>query len=82
MMKKICAFLSILIMAVTFVAPGANAAATNLPMGDIGDYGTWATENNRQIITNNLKTDLYSVRYKFENDDSDLKTKFENFLKK
>ncbi|MCQ2581659.1 MAG: hypothetical protein MJ170_01615 [Alphaproteobacteria bacterium] len=58
MMKKICAFLSVLIMAITFVAPGANAAGTDLPMGDIGDYGTWATENNRQIITNNLKTDL------------------------
>lgn len=34
------------------------AESTNLPMGDIGDFGTWATENNRGKFVTQITGDI------------------------
>lgn len=55
MLKSICKFLSILLIAVTFTG-GANAAL-NIPTGDIGDFGSWATDINRDLIVASMQND-------------------------
>lgn len=58
MIKKICKFLSKMIVAIMFASVLVPAfATTNLPggtAGDIGDFGTWATEHNRDVFIDNL----------------------------
>ena len=58
MIKKICKFLSKMIAAILFAcALTPSFAATNIPgstMGDIGDFGSWATEYNRDVFIDNL----------------------------
>lgn len=46
-----------MIFTIIVCAP-CHSATSNLPMGDIGDNGTWATENNLNQITNNLQNDI------------------------
>lgn len=59
MLKRICKFLSFIIIAITFI--GAASAATNLITGDIGDYGTWATNTNKNIIVASMTNDIEAI---------------------
>lgn len=45
-------------MAVSFTVPVIAHAATNLPMSEIGDYGTWATDGNMELFTSEVKRDI------------------------
>lgn len=60
-MKNYIKFLSrILMCAITVCAllGGASYGASNIPMGDVGDHGTWATAHNRDEFTTKISTDL------------------------
>lgn len=56
MVKRICKFLSVIITTILFV--GGAYAASNLGTGDIGDYGTWATGTNREMVVGSLTHDI------------------------
>ena len=54
-------FLSIIMMAVCLIGISAPicVAESNLSgFGDIGDFGKWATEHNREILVGNMKSDI------------------------
>ena len=57
-----CIFACFLIIAST-----SSFAATNLPMADVGDFGVWATENNFNLFTQELKNDLSQFEMGLEN---------------
>jgi hypothetical protein len=53
-------FLSVIVIAFcvcAFYTP-VFAVSTDLVTGDIGDYGAWTTEHNREVLVDNLKTDI------------------------
>ena len=51
-----CLYLCLMLYALCSVSAHAES---NLPSpGEIGNYGSWATEHNRELITNNLFADL------------------------
>lgn len=50
--KAIVAIIAILLYTPVF------AVSNNLATGDIGDYGVWTTEHNREVIVDSLKTDI------------------------
>ena len=61
-MKKIIKrFLSIVcitsVMAV-FATPAHTATIGNITTGDIGEYGKWATDHNREVLLGNVQNDL------------------------
>ena len=64
-LRKILSGISIVILAVGLVS-SAFGASVNLPMGDIGDYGTWATENNREKFTTQLSSDVEQFHGDFQ----------------
>lgn len=41
---------------------GAFAAESNMPMSDIGDFGTWATDNNRKLLIDDMDRDIDKFR--------------------
>ena len=57
MLKRICKFLSIIVLAISCVG-GAAYAESNLHVADIGEYGTWATDANREKIVSDLSHDI------------------------
>lgn len=68
MMNIIKKFLSIIFIACVTNAyvPQSFAAATgNLVTGDIGDYGTWTTQENQNKILENTKNDLNEFESEF-----------------
>ncbi len=68
-MKTLRRILSGLFIVITTVGLTASAfaATTNMPMGDIGDYGTWATENNRIKFTTEITHDMEQFQGDFQN---------------
>lgn len=54
--KWIFSKIIICITACLLIVPAYSA--TNLPMAEIGDHGTWATEANMQLFQNNLRNDI------------------------
>lgn len=48
--------ISVIAAVMMFALPGVGA--TNVPTGDIGDYGAWTTTNNLRQITKNMSDDL------------------------
>ena len=56
----------IVVVMVIGVATTAFGAASNVPMPDVGDYGTWATENNRQLFVSELTSDVDSFSSNFQ----------------
>lgn len=64
-MKILRKILTVLI--VTLCLGGvAFGAVSNLPAADIGDFGTWATENNQKRFTSNLSDDVNQFQKKFQ----------------
>lgn len=64
-MKVLRKFLSVLIMAFC-LGGGAYAASVNLPAPDIGDHGTWATENNHARFVSALSNDVQQFQATFQ----------------
>ncbi|MBQ2005198.1 MAG: hypothetical protein II219_00095, partial [Alphaproteobacteria bacterium] len=56
MLKNICKFLSILLVA--FTCNVSVAATANIPNGNIGDYGSWATKENHEMLMSAMKEDF------------------------
>ena len=68
MQRFIRAFLSklfIIAISLCFVAP-VFCAETNLPAGDIGDYGSWTTEVNQKHFVNTISTDIEQFQGEFQ----------------
>ena len=65
-LRRILSKLSIVILAVGLVT-SAFGAASNLPMGDIGDHGAWTTENNRAKFTSQISDDITAFQGDFQN---------------
>ena len=60
-------FLSKLFIAIVYAALSLSAfAGTNVPSGDIGDYGSWATENNMTAFKESLSNDLNQFSVDFQ----------------
>lgn len=60
MRKYVKKFLSVIVMAlcvISFATPNF-AAESNFDMGDIGDFGAWTTEHNRDALLENIKKDV------------------------
>ena len=68
-MKSLRKILSKIFVAVlaTVLVTSAFGATANLPMGDIGDHGTWATENNREKLLTNITHDVEQFSGDFQN---------------
>ena len=64
-LRKILSKISVVVLAVGLVSSAFGASA-NLPMGDIGDYGSWATENNREKLTTQISTDIEQFNGDFQ----------------
>ncbi|MBE6460171.1 MAG: hypothetical protein E7009_04295 [Alphaproteobacteria bacterium] len=56
MLKRVWKFLSVIMVAISI--SGMAGAATNFGTPDIGDYGTWATTANREMVVSNLQNDI------------------------
>ncbi len=46
----------------------ACAAGGNLDPGDIGDYGVWTTEHNREVLIQNISHDVKEFQTQYERD--------------
>ena len=64
-LHKILSKIFVIVLTVGLVMP-AIGATSNLPMGDIGDHGTWATDNNRETLVSTLKTDVQAFEANFQ----------------
>ena len=64
-MNMIRKFLSVILMAAC-LGGGAWGASSNLAMPDVGDHGTWATENNRQLFITELSGDIAAFQGNFQ----------------
>lgn len=64
-LRKILSKIFVVCLAVGLITPVLGASA-NLPMGDIGDHGTWATENNREKFTTQLSGDIEQFQGEFQ----------------
>ena len=65
-MKTLRKFLSVIVLAFSLIGgiTSGYCAETNIPteseygMADVGDYGSWATENNRNRFISGLTYDI------------------------
>lgn len=64
-MKLLRKFFSVLIMLLC-LGGTAFAATANLPAPDVGDHGTWATENNRDRFVADVSGDITSFQGEFQ----------------
>ena len=68
MIRNIRRFLTAIILTLAvWGAPCGARAASNVPMGDIGDYGTWLTEHNVAEFTNNMRNDMQAFQASAQN---------------
>lgn len=63
--RKILSCLVILFVCLFGIA-GNVMAATNIPLGDIGEYGNWITKDNMAIVNNNMSSDATSFTSDFK----------------
>lgn len=63
--RNILSKLAVIVIAIG-VATSAFGAVSNTPMPDIGDHGTWATENNRQLFVSELTSDVDNFSGNFQ----------------
>ena len=64
-LRKILSKIFIVCLAVGLITP-VMGASVNLPLGDIGDHGTWATENNREKFITHLSGDIEQFQGEFQ----------------
>lgn len=65
---KVCKWIlsKIMICITAFLLVIPAYSATNLPMSEIGDYGTWLTETNNELFTTKIKNDLTEFQSTFQ----------------
>lgn len=63
--KKFLSFIGIAICVVSFCTP-VFAAQTNLVTGDIGNFGVWTTEHNREQLVSDITNDMTGFESGFE----------------
>lgn len=63
--KKFLSFIAIAICAISFFAP-VFAADANFVTGDIGDFGKWTTEHNREQLVSDIQNDMTNFESGFE----------------
>ena len=63
--RKFLPKLFVIVLAIGLVSTAFGATA-NLPMGDIGDYGTWATDNNREKFVSQVSDDINEFQCDFQ----------------
>lgn len=56
-LKKFLSKILVAILAICLIVP-AFATESNLPMADVGEFGTWATENNHERFVEKMTTDV------------------------
>ena len=61
-MRKILSVLIILLC----LGGASFAASSNLPAPDVGDFGTWATENNRNRVISDVSGDIENFQGNFQ----------------
>ena len=68
LLKKIFSKIMICALGALLLMPGAMAAG-NVPgaTGDIGDYGVWATDHNKEAFTSELTKDINFFQSEFQN---------------
>lgn len=69
-MKILCKILSkifVVFLVIGLMSPVFGETA-NLPLGDIGDHGTWATENNRDKFITQLTDDVEQFQGEFQSE--------------
>ncbi len=67
--RRIFSKIIICLFGIALIIPGA-IAADNLPGaagGDVGDYGRWATDHNREVFTSTLSQDMDFFQSGFQN---------------
>ncbi len=64
-LKRIFAVLIVAVATLTFSVPG-NCASSNVPLPDIGDDGTWATANNREMFVGQMTRDIEQFQGNFQ----------------
>lgn len=68
-MKQCIKFLSKIMMcalAITILIMPPAMSATNMPMGDIGEHGTWTTPHNLEEFTKDISADLTQFQSGFQ----------------
>nr|MBQ0090946.1 hypothetical protein [Candidatus Enterousia merdequi] len=65
---RICKFISKILICILCVLclHSASFAADNVPHGDIGEYGSWVTQDNMDKFHSNLSNDMTSFQRKFQ----------------
>lgn len=66
--KRFLSFICIAIFAASFVAPANAVTVGNIATGDIGEYGTWTTDHNREVMLGNVQNDLNEFESNFGNE--------------
>ena len=64
-MKKFLSFIGMTIC-VIFLCTPSLAVDTNFVTGDIGDYGAWTTEHNREQLVSDIRNDMTDFESGFE----------------
>jgi hypothetical protein len=63
--RKILSFIGLAICVISFCTP-VFAVQANIVTGDIGDYGVWTTEHNREELVTNIQNDMVAFESGFE----------------
>ncbi|MBO4480722.1 MAG: hypothetical protein J5742_03835 [Alphaproteobacteria bacterium] len=63
--KKLLSLVLIALCVISFSVPN-SVAESNFDSGDIGDYGAWTTEHNRDVLLDNIKQDVSSFESGYE----------------
>lgn len=56
----------LVVVAALFLMLPAAVASTNLPMGDVDEYGTWTTPHNREMFTKTITGDITEFQSEFQ----------------
>ncbi len=63
--RKFLSLMSVVLITIAFCAP-AFADISDSIMGDVGDFGSLATEHNREALVNNMKNDMTEFQSEYE----------------
>lgn len=68
MTKVLKQFLSKIFVAIFLLTAAgvASAATANIPTGDIGDFGSWATPHNREMFVGEMSNDISQFQGEFQ----------------
>ena len=61
-LKRIFAKIIVAVITMVIVMPCATYAASNLPMADVGDHGSWTTPENIELFKTSITDDMENFR--------------------